>query len=204
MPLSITIELSDQDIEHFSNAQKASMETAGTASAEEVTAAASRLLQDALKVPVPDFVGQRLQRLDQMIAMVRDEGWALGEEDKQRVVSALVYFANPNDIIPDATPVLGYLDDAIMIELCVRDLQHEINAYEDFCDYRQTEAVRRGLNPSAVGRADWLADRREELQDRMHRRRARDFGTGYGNSSGYASGTSYVNEGWRPSLFRTS
>ena len=204
MPLSINIELSDQDLEHFANAQKASMETAGTASAEEVTAAASRLLQDALKVSVPDFVAQRLQRLDQMIAMVRDEGWALSDEDKHRVVSALVYFANPDDIIPDATPVLGYLDDAIMIELCVRDLQHEINAYEDFCDYRQNEAVRRGLNPSAVGRADWLADRREELQDRMHRRRARDFGTGYGNSSGYASGTSYVNEGWRPSLFRTS
>ena len=204
MPLSITIELSDQDIEHFSNAQKVSMETAGTTSAEEVTAAASRLLQDALKVSVPDFVAQRLERLDQMIAMVRDEGWALADEDKQRVVSALVYFANPNDIIPDATPVLGYLDDAIMIELCVRDLQHEINAYEDFCDYRQNEAVRRGLNPSSVGRADWLSDRREELQDRMHRRRARDFGTGYGNSSGYASNRSYVNEGWRPSLFRAS
>ena len=111
MPLSINIELSDQDLEHFSNAQKASMEAAGATSAEEVTAAASRLLQDALKVSVPDFVAQRLQRLDQMIAMVRDEGWALGEEDKQRVVSALVYFANPDDIIPDATPVLGYLDE---------------------------------------------------------------------------------------------
>jgi len=204
MPLSINIELSDQDLEHFSNAQKASMDAAGAISAEEVTAAASRLLQDALKVQVPDFVAQRLQRLDQMIGMVRDEGWALGEEDKQRVVSALVYFANPNDIIPDATPVLGFLDDAIMIELCVRDLQHEIQAYEDFCDYRQNEAVRRGLNPSAVGRADWLADRREELQDRMHRRRSRDFGTGYGNSSGYASATTYINEGWRPSLFRTT
>jgi hypothetical protein len=49
-----------------------------------------------------------------------------------------------------------------------------------------------------------LANRREELQDRMHRRRARDYGTGYGNSSGYASNRSYVSEGWRPSLFRTS
>ncbi len=204
MPISINIELSDQDLEHFSNAQKAARETAGTVSVEAVTAAAARLLQDALKVPVPDFIGQRLDRLDQMIGMLRDEGWALAEEDKQRVLSALVYFANPDDMIPDNTPVLGYLDDAIMIELCVRDLQHEINAYEDFCDYRQNEAVRRGLNPATVGRADWLAGRREELQDRMHRRRARDFGTGYGNSSGYASSTTYVNEGWRPSLFRTS
>jgi hypothetical protein len=37
----------------------------------------------------------------------------------------------------------------------------------------------------------------------MHRRRARDYGTGYGNSSGYKSDRTYVNEAWRPSLFRT-
>ncbi len=205
MPLSINIELSDQDIEHFTNAMKASSETAATASVEAVTAAASRLLQEATKATaVPDFVAQRLNRLDQLIAMVRDEGWAMNAEDTQRVVSALLYFTNPNDIIPDNTPVLGFLDDAIMIELCVRELTHELGAYEDFCDFRQHEAVRRGLDPAKVGRADWLGDRREELQDRMHRRRGRDYGTGYGSSSGYARETTYVNDAWRPSLFRTS
>jgi uncharacterized membrane protein YkvA (DUF1232 family) len=204
MPISITIELSDQDLEHFSNAQKAARESAGTINVETVISATAKLLEDAQKVQVPDFIAQRLERLDQMIGMLRDEGWALVDEDKDRVLSALVYFANADDMIPDSTPVLGFLDDAIMIELCVRDLQHEINAYEDFCDYRQSEAVRRGLDPATVGRADWLANRREELQDRMHRRRARDYGTGYGNSSGYASNRSYVSEGWRPSLFRTS
>ena len=100
--------------------------------------------------------------------------------------------------------MLGYLDDAIMIEVCVRELAHELAAYEEFCDYRQCEADRRGMNPADVGRAEWLEGRREELQDRMHRRRARDYGTGYGSSSGYAKNSSYVDQGWRPSLFRTS
>jgi hypothetical protein len=36
----------------------------------------------------------------------------------------------------------------------------------------------------------------------MHQRRERDFGTGYGSSSGYAGGrTSYV-RGWRPGVFK--
>lgn len=203
MTLSISIELSERDLEHFHAAQKAARAAADGKTAEQVMAAASQLLDQAQKVDVPDFIADRLARLDDLIAMLRDDGWDLPEEDRQRVLSALVYFADPKDIIPDAVPVLGFLDDAIMIELCVRDLKHEIDAYEDFCDYRQREAERRGMSPSEVGRAEWLGGRREELLDRMHRRRQRDFGTGYGNSSGYASGRKYTGDSWRPSLFRT-
>jgi uncharacterized membrane protein YkvA (DUF1232 family) len=205
MPLTIAFDLSEQDIEHFTAAQKAARESAGHKSTEEIIDSASKLLIDAQKVHVPDFVGQRLAHLDTMIAMARDVGWAMPEADKQRVLSALVYFADPKDVIPDAIPVLGYLDDAIMIELCMRDLKHEFDAYEDFCDFRQAEAQRRGENPSVVGRAEWLEGRREELLERMHTRRDRDFGTGYGNSSGYASKRSYLRgASWRPGIFKLS
>jgi uncharacterized membrane protein YkvA (DUF1232 family) len=200
MPLAISFELSDRDLEHFQNAIKAATFSAGTKSAEEVTAAAGKLLEEASNLQLPDFILSRLDKLDALIAMLRDEGWQLPEEDRQRVLSALVYFADPNDIIPDSVPVLGYFDDAIAIELCVRELRHELEAYEEFCDFRQTEAESRGLNPSAVGRADWLANRRSELQDRMHRQRTRDFGTGYGSSSGFAR-EGYTSS-WRPGLLR--
>lgn len=200
MPLSISFELSDRDLEHFNNAIKAATFSAGSKSAEEVTAAAGKLLESSGDLMLPDFIMERLDKLDALIAMLRDEGWALPEEDRQRVLSALVYFADPKDIIPDNVPVLGYFDDAIAIELCVRELRHELDAYEEFCDYRQNEAERRGQNPAVVGRAEWLAGRRDELQDRMHRQRARDFGTGYGNSSGYAR-EGYAAP-WRPSLLR--
>lgn len=205
MSLSVAIELSDKDIEHFTHALTAAREAAAHKSAEEIIEAASKLLIEAQKVHVPDFVGSRLAQLDTLIAMARDEGFHLPEEDKQRVLSALVYFADPKDVIPDHVPVLGYLDDAIMIELCVRDLRHEFDSYEDFCDYRQAEATRRGQNPAAVGRADWLESRRDELIERMHNRRDRDFGAGYGSSSGYASKRSYVTgASWRPGIFKLS
>ena len=200
MPLAISFELSDRDLEHFHAAIKAAREAAGHLSEEDVIGAASKLLSDAAKIEVPDFIGVRLDRLDALIGMVKDEGWALQDEDRQRVLSALVYFADPKDIIPDSVPVLGYFDDAIAIELCVKELKHELDAYEEFCEFRQNEASNRGLDAATVGRAEWLDSRRSELQDRMHRRRARDFGTGYGDSSGYAR-AGYTSA-WRPSMLR--
>ena len=200
MPLTLTFELSDRDLDHFNQALAAARAQAGQKNADEIIAAASRLLGGADKIEVPDFVGQRLERLDALIAMLRDEGWALPEADRQHVLSALVYFADPSDVIPDNIPVLGFLDDAIAIEMCVRDLHHELDAYDEFCEYRQAEADRRGQDPATVGRADWLQSRRDELVDRMHRRRNRELGGGYGDSSGYAR-RGYTSS-YRPGMMR--
>jgi uncharacterized membrane protein YkvA (DUF1232 family) len=203
MAISLTIDLSDQDLEHFTQAMDKAKASAAHKTPQEVVAAAGALLADAQKVRLPDFIRERLIRLDDMIAMVRDDGWHLDEDDRNRVMSVLVYFADPKDVIPDHVEVLGFLDDAIMIELSVRELQHELDAYDDFCDYREREAAKRGIEPAKVGHADWLESRREELVERMHVRRERDFGVGYGSSSGYRGKASYT-RAWRPSLFKFS
>ena len=203
MSISLTLELNDRDLAHFQDAMEAAQKAAEGKGEAEIVECASKLLIEARDEQVPDFILERLLRLDDLIAMVRDEGWAMGGEDRQRVLSALTYFCEPADVIPDHVKVLGFLDDAVMIELCVRDLQHELDAYDEFCEFREREAKQRGMEPAAVGHADWLGGRRDELVERMHRRRARDTGSGYGRSSGYASTKrSYTDRGWRPGLFR--
>jgi uncharacterized membrane protein YkvA (DUF1232 family) len=201
MSFTINIDLSERDLEHFRSAQRASVASAAGLSEEEVMGAAVKLLVESKDIQVPDFIAKRLLQLDDMIAMLKDEGWALSGEDRKRVLSALVYFADPNDIIPDSVPVLGFLDDAIMIELCVRELKNEIEAYDDFCEFRQKEAEKRGLDPATIGRAEFLEPRREELVNRMHQRRDREMGTGYGESSGWAQSKSYHGSGWRPGYY---
>ena len=141
MPLSLSFELSDRDLAHFTQAMESARAAAGNKSAEEIMSAASTLLKGADQIELPDFIAERLDRLDAMIAMLRDDGWHLPEEDRQRVLSALVYFADPKDVIPDNVPVLGYFDDAIAIEMCVKDLKHELDAYDEFCA-RMLEAIR--------------------------------------------------------------
>ena len=200
MSITLNFELNDRDLAHFTAAMdRAKKATEGKTDAE-IIAASVALLDDAQKVHIPDFIKDRLLRLDDMIAMVRDEAWALPDADKRRVLSALMYFCDPADVIPDHVEVLGFLDDAVMIELSVRELKHELDAYDDFCDYRAREASRLGADPATLGRTEWLDSRREELVDRMHTRRERDFGVGYGRSSGYGR-ASYIRT-WRPGVFK--
>src|SRR4029078_5069677 len=121
---------------------------------------------------LPAFIADRLSKIESMVSMVNDAGFGMEDEDKKRVLSCVTYFANPKDIIPDSVPVLGFLDDAIMIELVVRELQHEVEPSADFVPYREDEARRRGVDPSTLNteRVEWAEARRLELLSRMKSR----------------------------------
>ncbi|NIV16986.1 MAG: DUF1232 domain-containing protein, partial [Woeseiaceae bacterium] len=94
---------------------------------------------------VPQFIDQRLDKLNIMIRMLKDHEWRLPAAESNRVLNALAYFADPEDLIPDHIPGLGFLDDAIMVELVVRELKHEIEAYRDFCDFRTRQQPKPGI-----------------------------------------------------------
>jgi hypothetical protein len=114
-----------------------------------------------------------------MIDMVGDADWQLGPEDRQRLINALACFSAPSTSGSSGTTG-GMLDHAIMIELVSRDLQHDLEAYADFCRFRDNQSGKRAGSPSA-DREQWLGQRRAVLQERMHARRQRDL-----NSAGSA------------------
>ena len=49
--------------------------------------------------------------------------------------AALLYTVNPADIVPDALPFLGSLDDVALLALAVRLLRHDLRAYCRFKGY---------------------------------------------------------------------
>ena len=61
--------------------------------------------------------------------MITDPEWELPEDHTKRVLDALIYFANPDDLIPDSIRGVGYLDDAIMVEIVRLELRVSRNRW---------------------------------------------------------------------------
>jgi uncharacterized membrane protein YkvA (DUF1232 family) len=84
----------------------------------------------------------------------------------------MAYFTDSEDLIPDSAPGIGFLDDAIMVELITHEMEPELHNYMDFCEYRIAEQQRRKnlKDETKVTYEDWLADKRATLHHRINDR----------------------------------
>lgn len=176
MSLEIKFELTDTDLEYFRSRFKQAGVKLATVDQHELVGAAQALVDKALEGDCPEFVRRRLNDLSRVIRMVEDETWQMPDDARERVMQALAYFADPDDLVADDVPVLGLIDDALAIELALTGLQHELEAYEEFAAYRDAEAQRRANRgqTTEITTEDWLADRRAALHSRMRERRSQE------------------------------
>lgn len=186
MSLKVTFELADADLDHFRRVMRQARSVANDRGSEEVLGAADALLARIEGIEIPEFIRDRLERLRTLSDMLRDAEWKLPEPEATRVLNALAYFCEADDLIPDDVPGLGFLDDAIMVELMSRELKPEMDAYKDFVQYRETEARRLGTAPSELNRSDFLEAREKALLSRMRRRRRAGRGGGSGAKSPFS------------------
>jgi uncharacterized membrane protein YkvA (DUF1232 family) len=174
MGLKLAFELSDRDLRYFRESLKQSREAVRDAEEQEIIDAVQHVLEEIRgNEPLPDFVAERIPVLERLIQMLADDEWQLPNSDRERLLAMFVYFSDPEDILPDDIPVIGYLDDVIIIELVTREMQHVREAYEDFRAFRHEFDDEYGKDIDGAIRRDRLDRKRQQLHQRMQRRSKR-------------------------------
>lgn len=57
------------------------------------------------------------------------------------IISALTYFISPVDVIPDAVPGLGYMDDATVITACLALVHSDLAEYQKWREENNIETT---------------------------------------------------------------
>jgi hypothetical protein len=167
-------------LQAFNDVIDAAAPASGAFAAEEIAIAARSVLAQARDGAHP-FVRERMALVPEVLAMMADEDWCLGDLQRRRARALVDYVRQADDLIPDGTPVIGLLDDAILVDRCVGDLQHVLADWRDFRDFRRDWAVAQGIEVADChpSRLEWLAARKHAV---TQARRA-----GERHRAGYAS-----------------
>ncbi|MDI9240498.1 hypothetical protein QLQ15_16460 [Lysobacter sp. LF1] len=105
-------------------------------------------------------IDSRLQRVHELRAMLADPDWDVHDAVRARIDRLLAYIDREDDLIADRTPLLGQLDDVLLIELAWPAFAEDVEDYRDYCAYRRL-AHPTGDPPER--RAAWVRDRMDEL-----------------------------------------
>jgi uncharacterized membrane protein YkvA (DUF1232 family) len=167
--MRLTIELEADDLARFRAALKHARRLVQSTDECDIVAAAVQALERMPLARAPAYIRKRLAQIQRLLVMLEDEAWALPRAEREDVLETLVYFCDPEDLIPDDVSVIGLLDDAIMLELLLRRQRHVLSAYDDFCEYRTSLGAAQARD-ERIAHAGKLARKRATLQARMRRR----------------------------------
>lgn len=165
-----TIQLEDAAVEGF-NALLAQLDPqAPSVSADQVVTLA-RWLQEQPGHLASAILAERLARAEQLRHMLDDGDWTLDAGLGERVQRLLDYLQQVDDLIPDDQPLVGQLDDALLVELSWRSFRGAAVDYGDFCRFR---ADRRPGGDAAERVLAWENECLAQAALRMQRRQVRE------------------------------
>jgi uncharacterized membrane protein YkvA (DUF1232 family) len=140
---NISFALDEQDVAFFRSLFRKAKKAAADVDRREILAAAKELVESVQKSKkTPSFVLEAVAAIEDLTQIIEDKDYRAPKPVVNEVVAALAYFANPEDLIPDDIPVLGFLDDAIMIKFVEEEFKHELWGYRKFRKFRDGAEVR--------------------------------------------------------------
>lgn len=151
-------EMQASRLERFNAALRALSPESPTLTLDQVATAAQRALDRYPDGGQPAFVSSRLAALARLEALAADDGWHADEQLHGYLQTIHGYLADAQALIPSDLPVVGRLDDAVLIDVALQLVREDLAEYEDFCRFRQVAADFADIpvGETGLGRKEWL------------------------------------------------
>ena len=171
----VAFELDEQDAAYFRGLYRRAKQSAAKLDPDAIIKDARRLVEQVRSSKkVPRFVVEAIETLEDMTLIIEDEEYKAPPAVRSQVLAGLAYFSNPEDLIPDHIPALGFLDDAIMVKFVEEEFRHELWGYRKFRGFRAPAEQR----PWTQIGGDRLKQRTEEyrrkIRGQINERKAAD------------------------------
>jgi len=171
--LKVTFTLDESDLAYFRNLFKRVRKQGATVDGDKAIADVRELIERVRGAKrMPSFVLEAVATLESLIEMVEDEDYKIPAKIRSEVLAALAYFSNPEDLVPDTIPGMGYLDDAIMVKFLEEQFQYEIAGYRKFKRFRDGANVRPWAEGAQERLSKRLAEKRKAIRAEIAQRQS--------------------------------
>jgi len=179
-PIKIVFELDEHDVEYFRKLFQKAQRSASKLDPDQVLAEGKALVKTIRRSKrVPPFVLQAIEPLDDLIQLLEDKDYDVPTSTRKEILATLAYFADPNDLIPDSIPGLGYLDDAIMTRILEEQFEAELWGYRKFRTFRDRAEQRPWTSTARSRLPDRMDQERRKIREQITERRTRRKGRGF-------------------------
>ena len=166
------LRLEDAALLAFNGQLQAVNSQAPSVDADQV-ASLARWLQGLPQETAEATIALRMRRADALGQMLADADWSIPEALAFRGRHLLAALRGSENLIPDATPLLGHLDEALMVELCWAEFEGEVGDYMDFRRFRERQDFRGNAQEL---RTAWESSCVAGASEMLHRQQVRARG----------------------------
>jgi uncharacterized membrane protein YkvA (DUF1232 family) len=171
----VSFTLDEEDAEYFRSLYRKAKKGASTQDPEQIIKDARGIVQRVrASKKTPHFVIDAISVLADLVDLIQDDAYAAPQRVKSEVLAGLSYFSNPEDLIPDQIPGLGFLDDAIMVKFIEEEFKHELWGYRRFCKLRDSSEQRPWSSPASDRLRQRLEADRRRVRGEIEEREAKD------------------------------
>jgi len=170
----VSFTLDEEDAEYFRGLYRKAKKNAKLADPEKILREARETVHGVRSSKkTPKFVLEAIDVLADLTDLVVDDDYAAPQRVKDEVLAGVAYFSNPDDLIPDDIPGLGFLDDAIMVKFIEEEFQHELWGYRKFKKARDVSEQRPWADPGKERLKKRLENDRKKIRAQIAEREAK-------------------------------